>query len=59
MSTHDGYYKQVDGLAMGSPPAPHLNNGWMSQFDSTIKGAAVLYAIAIDTWMASFGTSNK
>ena len=27
MSTHDGYYKQVDGLAMGSPPAPHLANG--------------------------------
>ena len=27
MSTHDGYYQQVDGLAMGSPPAPHLANG--------------------------------
>ena len=27
MSTHDGYYKQIDGLAMGSPPAPHLANG--------------------------------
>ena len=33
MSTHDGYYQQIDGLAMGSPPAPHLANGWMSQFD--------------------------
>ena len=21
MSTHDGYYQQVDGLAMGSPPS--------------------------------------
>ena len=30
MSTHDGYYQQVDGLAMGSPPAPHLANGWFS-----------------------------
>ena len=43
MSTHDGYYRQVDGLAMGSPPAPHLANGWMSQFDDKIKGDATLY----------------
>ena len=26
MSTHDGFYKQIDGLAMGSPPAPQLAN---------------------------------
>ena len=48
MSTHDGYYQQVDGLAMGSPPAPHLANGWLSQFDDTIKGDAVLYARYMD-----------
>ena len=29
MLTHDGFYKQVDRLAMGSPPAPLLANGWM------------------------------
>ena len=40
MSTHDGYYQQIDGLAMGSPPAPHLANGWMSQFDNVIKGVS-------------------
>ena len=43
MSTHDGLYEQTDGLAMGSPPAPHLANAWMSQFDSTIKGTSSLY----------------
>ena len=43
MSTHDGYYRQVDGLAMGSPPAPHLANGWLSQFDDRIKGDAKVY----------------
>lgn len=43
MSTHDGFYKQVDGLAMGSPPAPHLANGWLSQFEETIKGDAKMY----------------
>ena len=43
MSTHDGLYQQIDGLAMGSPPAPHLANIWMSQFDSTIQGASTFY----------------
>ena len=43
MSTHDGFYWQRDGLAMGSPPAPHFANGWLSQFESTIKGDARLY----------------
>jgi len=27
MSIHRGYFKQIDGLAMGSPPAPHLAIG--------------------------------
>ena len=48
MSTHAGYYKQVDGLAMGSPPASHLANGWMSQFDDQIKGNAKLFARYMD-----------
>ena len=43
MSTNDGLYEQTDGLAMGSPPAPHLANAWMSQFDSTIQGTSSLY----------------
>ena len=48
MSSHDGYYKQVDGFTMASPPAPHLANGWMSQSDNTIKGETVLYARYMD-----------
>ena len=48
LSTHDGFYRQVDGLAMGSPPAPHLANGWMSQFDGTIKGTSTLYTRYMD-----------
>ena len=43
MLTHDGYYIQRDGLAMGSAPAPHLANGWLSQFEDTIKGESKLY----------------
>ena len=43
MSTHDGFYYQRDGLAMGSPPAPHLANGWLSQYDSTVRGDAKIY----------------
>ena len=38
MSTPEGYMRQVDGLAMGSPPAPHFANGWLSQFDPIIMG---------------------
>ena len=43
ISTHDGYYYQKDGLAMGSPPAPHLANGWLSQYDDIIRGESRLY----------------
>ena len=48
LSTHDGFYRQTDGLAMGSPPAPHLANAWMSQFDSVIKGSSKLYTRYMD-----------
>ena len=52
MSTHNGYYRQVDGLVMGSPPppspAPLLANGWLSKFDDQIKGSAKLYARYMD-----------
>ena len=37
------FFKQIDGLAMGSAPAPHLANGWLSQFDDQIKGNSSLY----------------
>ena len=43
MATHNGFYRQVDGLAMGSAPAPFLANGWLSQFDPKIRDEAKLY----------------
>ena len=43
MLTADGYYRQIEGLAMGSPCAPLLANGWLSQFDSSIKDNAKVY----------------
>ena len=48
MSTHDGFYQQTDGLAMGSPPAPHLANGWLSQFDPVIKEDSSIYERYMD-----------
>jgi len=48
MLTNDGFYRQVDGLAMGSPPAPLLANGWLSKFDNLIKGDAKLFARYMD-----------
>ena len=53
MSTHDGFYKQVDGLAMGSPPAPHLANGWLSQFDPIIRDNATIYERYMDDIISS------
>ena len=47
MQTNDGYFRQVDGLAMGSPPAPRLENGWL-RFDSVVKGDAKLYSRYMD-----------
>jgi len=32
MLTNEGYFKQVDSQAMGSPPALHLANAWMNKF---------------------------
>ena len=52
MSTHDGYYRQIDGLAMGSPPAPYLANIWLSQYYSTIIDNAKLENV---TWMIFLG----
>ena len=48
MLTHDGYYRQKDGLAMGSPLAPPLANGWLYKFDPTIKDDAKLYSRFMD-----------
>ena len=48
MQTHDGFYRQTDGLAMGSPPAPLLANGWLSKYDPIIKDQAKLYARYMD-----------
>ena len=48
MLTHDGFYRQTDGLAMGSPPAPPIANGWLSKYDPIIKGDAKLFARYMD-----------
>ena len=57
ISTHDGYYRQVDGLAMGSDPAPHLANIWLNNHDSTIKGNAKLYERYMDDVLRSIRKS--
>ena len=43
MLRHDSYYTQKNGLAMSSAPAPHLANGWLSQYEETIKGESKIY----------------
>ena len=58
MKTHDGFYRQVDGLAMGSPPAPLLANGWLSRFDARVKGHAKLFARYMDDILRSIKRSK-
>lgn len=48
MKTHDGFYRQTDGLAMGSPPAPLMANGWLAKYDPRIKENSKLYARYMD-----------
>ena len=57
MQTHDGFYRQTDGLAMGSPPAPLLANGWLSRFDPHIQGDAKLFARYMDDVLRSIKIS--
>ena len=34
LQTHDGVFRQIDGLAMGTPPAMQLSNVWLKQFET-------------------------
>ena len=53
ISTHNGYYQQRDGLAMGSPSAPHLANVWLSTHEPTIKTDAKIYDRYMDDILRS------
>ena len=53
MQTHDGFYRQTDGLAMGSPPAPLLANGWLSRYDPLVMEQAKLRARYMDDILRS------
>ena len=48
MSTCDGYYRQKDGLAMGSPPAQCLANIWLFKREPEIKDNAKLFERYMD-----------
>ena len=58
MLIHDGYYKQVDGLAMSSPPAPHLANNWLSHFDDVIAKDAKLFSRYMDGIVRDMNTTQ-
>ena len=48
LSTHDVIYRQIDGLAMGSPPTPPLSNIWLSKYEPAIKNDAKLFERSMD-----------
>ena len=41
-------FSQIEGLAMGAPPAPCLANGWLSTFDPLIQDDSRLYERYMD-----------
>ena len=53
--TNEGYYQQIEGLAMGSPPAPLLANGWMNKFDSIVSS---LFARYMDDYVRDIKTKS-
>ena len=48
LSTRDCTYPQIDGLAMGSPPAPPLSNIWLSKYEPAIKDDAKVFERYVD-----------
>ena len=48
LSTHDGTYREINGLSMGSPPAPPLSNIWLSKYEPAIKDDAKLFERYMD-----------
>ena len=55
MPTSDGYFRQVKGLAMKSPPAQHLANGWLSKYDAEVKSDAKLFSRYINDILRYIG----
>ena len=54
----DGYYRQKDGLAMGSQPAGPLANVWLSQFEPIIKDTAKIFKRYVDDIIRSIKKSQ-
>ena len=46
--THRGYYRQVDGVAMGSSVGPLLANIFVSQFDADLGSFSKFYFRYVD-----------
>ena len=46
--SHDGFVRQTDGVAMGSPLGPSLANIYMSQFDGRLGAETKLYRRYMD-----------
>ena len=57
LSSHDGCFRQVDGLAMDSQPAPQLANIWLAKFKESIKDDAKIYEKYIDDILRSIKES--
>ena len=59
MSTHDGFYYQTDGLAMGCPPAPFLANGWLFKYDEDIRDDSKIYFRYMDDILKNIKKSKS
>ena len=57
LSSHNDCFRQVDGLAMGSEPAPQLAKIWLAKFKESIKDNAKIYERYMDDILRSIKES--
>ena len=57
--TNDGYYRQVDGVAMGSAVGPLLANIFLSKFESELSSFSKLYFRYVDDIIRTIRKGGK
>ena len=58
LQTHDGVFRQTDGLAMGTPPAMQLSNIWLKQYEPAMFKESKLKRRYVDDIICTTKANN-